>query len=120
MRPIRRIAPEDATENNAAMGRKCTPQRAYARACILSPFFCILRARNTHHLEHFMKSNVGTIDKVVRLVIGVALLAVLVFADGWGRYLGLIGIIPIVTALVGYCPLYSVCGASTCRIPDKS
>lgn len=57
-----------------------------------------------------MKQNVGGIDKVVRIVAGIALV-------GWGvatnNWLGAIGIIPLVTALAGWCPAYLLIGAST-------
>ncbi len=51
-----------------------------------------------------MKQNVGKTDKVIRLIIGVILLVFGLIAKSW---LGLIGIIPIFTALVSWCPLYS-------------
>ncbi len=63
-----------------------------------------------------LKTNVGNIDKVLRLVAGVALL-VWFFAEqgsGFWHYAKLIGIVPILTALVGSCPLYTILGISTC------
>ena len=61
-----------------------------------------------------MKANVGTIDKAVRVVLGVALLSLLFVVDGGLRWLGLVGLVPLATTLFGYCPLYSVLGMSTC------
>ena len=58
-----------------------------------------------------MKRNEGTLDRVVRVALGVALLA-LVFV-GPQTWLGLVGVVPLVTGLVGYCPLYRVLGLST-------
>ena len=58
-----------------------------------------------------MKRNEGTVDRVVRVVLGVALLA-LVFV-GPQTWLGLIGVVPLVTGLVGYCPLYGLLGLRT-------
>ncbi len=58
-----------------------------------------------------MKHNIGSLDRNIRLVIGIALLA-LVFVGPktpWG-YLGLV---PLLTALIGSCPLYSILGLST-------
>ena len=63
--------------------------------------------------------NVGSVDKVVRVIIGIAILSLLVFLDGNARYLGLIGIIPLATALFGFCPLYKIFGISTCPIKEK-
>jgi hypothetical protein len=62
------------------------------------------------------KTNVGTIDRVLRIAVGVALLAWFFVDQGSGfwHYAKLIGIVPILTALMGSCPLYSVLGLSTC------
>jgi hypothetical protein len=69
-----------------------------------------------------MKINVGTIDRVVRVLVGLVLIAFafgLVWpATGW-NWVGWIGIIPLVTGAVGSCPLYSVLGLSTCAMPKK-
>ena len=64
-----------------------------------------------------MKKNIGSIDKILRLVIGLALLA---YGFVSGSLLGLIGIVPIFTALINICPLYSILGLSTsCSISNK-
>jgi len=63
-----------------------------------------------------MSANVGMIDRLARVVVGIALIA---FALGliapgtsWA-WVGWIGVVPILTALIGYCPAYSVVGCST-------
>jgi hypothetical protein len=61
-----------------------------------------------------MKTNVGGIDKIARILLGVILLSLVVVLEGGARWLGLIGLVPLLTALVGYCPLYTVLGVSTC------
>ena len=61
-----------------------------------------------------MKLNVGGIDKVVRIAAGLALLSLVVLLEGSMRWIGLIGIVPLVTGLVGFCPLYSILGINTC------
>jgi len=58
-----------------------------------------------------MNRNEGTLDRVVRVVLGLALLA-LVFV-GPKSWWGLIGLVPLVTGLVGYCPLYGLLGFRT-------
>ncbi len=60
-----------------------------------------------------MQLNVGSIDRVARVIIGLALLA-LVFV-GPKTLWGLIGLIPLGTALVGYCPAYGLLGICTTR-----
>ena len=59
-----------------------------------------------------MPRNEGTIDRALRIIVGLVLLA-LVFV-GPKTPLGWIGIVPLVTGLVGMCPLYSVLGITTC------
>jgi hypothetical protein len=62
------------------------------------------------------KNNVGSLDRVVRIVIGLGALGFFATNTGPMRWLGLIGIIPVVTALAGTCPLYSLFGLSTCPV----
>ena len=55
------------------------------------------------------------IDRVLRVIIGAALLWYALFAAQTGyNWIGWIGVVPLVTALVGVCPLYSILGVSTC------
>ncbi len=61
-----------------------------------------------------MKQNVGKIDKIVRVVVGLALLSLLFILEGDARWWGLVGLIPLGTAAIGFCPLYPVLGISTC------
>jgi Protein of unknown function (DUF2892) len=60
-------------------------------------------------------TNVGGIDRILRIVVGLALLAgFFLNTEGAWRGLYLIGIIPLATGLFSTCPLYSVLGISTC------
>ncbi len=59
-----------------------------------------------------MTCNVGTVDRVIRVIVGVVLIA-LVFVGPKTPW-GWIGVIPLVTGLIGYCPLYSLLGIRTC------
>lgn len=62
-----------------------------------------------------LKKNVGSIDRILRIVLGLALLAGFFFnGDGAYSWLYLIGIIPLATGLMSSCPLYSILGLSTC------
>lgn len=58
-----------------------------------------------------MKINEGNLDRILRLVAGVAIIAWGFLAQNW---LGAIGIIPLATGLIGWCPLYSVLHLNTC------
>jgi len=60
------------------------------------------------------KPNVGALDRALRIVVGIALIVMtlmgLIGVWGW------IGVVPLVTAAIGSCPLYSVLGMSTCPV----
>jgi hypothetical protein len=59
-----------------------------------------------------MKRNMGTADRIVRATLGVGIIGAGIAFQSW---LGLIGIVPLVTALAGRCPAYLPFGISTCR-----
>ena len=59
-----------------------------------------------------MQTNVGTIDRILRAVIGLALIA-LTWAGTIGVW-GWIGVVPLMTAALGFCPLYTMLGFSSC------
>lgn len=64
-----------------------------------------------------MSTNMGSIDRVARVVVGLALIAYAIplgFAPTGWNWLGWIGVIPLVTAVFGFCPLYVLLGVSTC------
>lgn len=64
-----------------------------------------------------MQKNVGTIDRIVRLIVGAVLIAYalgLVAPDTGYNVWGWIGIVPVLTAFVSFCPLYRVLGIRTC------
>ena len=63
-----------------------------------------------------MSSNVGSVDRVARIVIGLALLTFALYSGNQYAWLGYIGIVPILTAMFGMCPLYSLLGVSTCAV----
>jgi hypothetical protein len=60
-----------------------------------------------------MTCNVGTADRILRALAGLALLSLLVLLDGNARWLGLIGLVPLLTAAVRFCPLYTALGIHT-------
>lgn len=59
-----------------------------------------------------MKCNVGKTDKVIRIILGVLIGAAGVYFNSWW---GLVGIVPVFTALINWCPLYFPFGIRTCR-----
>lgn len=58
-----------------------------------------------------MNANVGTIDKSLRIIVGIALIALAAFnVIGWWGY---IGIVPLLTGLFNFCPAYTLLGMNT-------
>jgi len=60
-----------------------------------------------------MKANVGGIDRILRIAVGVVVVALAVTGKigAWGY----IGVLPILTGLIGWCPGYSPFGINTCK-----
>jgi len=63
-----------------------------------------------------MKCNVGKTDKIVRWIVGLAVIVIGLYLRSWW---GLLGLIPIVTAVIGLCPLYLPFGINTCKTPQN-
>ena len=61
-----------------------------------------------------MKPNEGTIDRALRVAVGILLLA-LTFTNTIGMW-GWIGVVPLLTGAIGWCPLYTVFGINTCSM----
>jgi len=66
-----------------------------------------------------MKANVGGIDRTLRILAGIALLALVFVLEGNARWFGLVGLVPLATGLIGYCPAYALFGLSTCPMEAK-
>lgn len=65
-------------------------------------------------------NNVGSIDRILRAVLGVALLvAFFLLPEASYRWWLLIGVVPLATAAMGSCPLYSIFGLSTCPMKQS-
>lgn len=61
-----------------------------------------------------MAVNVGGIDRGLRIIVGIAVLALFFLLEGNARYWALLGFVPLLTGLFKVCPLYSILGISTC------
>lgn len=64
-----------------------------------------------------MSTNEHWMDRTLRVVLGLGLLALTV--AGPHTLWGLLGLLPLATGVVGFCPLYRVLGFSTCQMPRK-
>jgi hypothetical protein len=67
------------------------------------------------------KTNEGTVDRALRIILGLALLGWFFMDQGAGfwHYAKLIGIVPLLTGLLGSCPVYSILGVSTCPMKNS-
>jgi hypothetical protein len=70
------------------------------------------------HKEEKMKTNVGMADKIFRIIVGIALIIislVVAMSTALKIILLVVGIILIITALTGFCGLYTILGVNTCK-----
>lgn len=65
-----------------------------------------------------MKANVGGVDRILRILVGLALIA-MVFVGPMTPW-GWVGVVPLVTGLFKFCPFYPLLGVNTCGCADKS
>jgi hypothetical protein len=73
-----------------------------------------LRRHHFHtHKDISMKLNVGGVDRVIRIAVGLVLLGLA--ASGTIGWWGWLGIVPLATGAVGWCPPYALFGWSTCK-----
>ena len=70
-------------------------------------------------LTSIMKSNLGTIDRAVRIVLALALFSLFLIIQGNLRWIGLIGLVPLVTGLAGICPIYTMIGINTRKVANN-
>lgn len=61
-----------------------------------------------------MKTNIGSLDRILRILAGLALLSAGLYFKSWW---GLVGLVPLLTAAVRFCPAYLPLGLSTCTRP---
>ena len=66
-----------------------------------------------------MKTNVGGLDRVLRIVVGLVFLSAVVMVEGNTRWFGLIGLLPLFTGIFAYCPAYVLFGFSSCPLENK-
>ena len=63
-----------------------------------------------------MKKNVGGVDRAIRAIAGLVIIGLgVVFQSWWGA----IGIVPLFTSAVGWCPPYAMLGFSSCKVAEK-
>jgi hypothetical protein len=68
-------------------------------------------------------TNVGLIDRIARIAVGVLLIAYAIpigFAETGWNWVGWIGVVPLLTAALGYCPAYTLLGVTTCPVKQHN
>lgn len=63
-----------------------------------------------------MKTNVGKVDKVIRLLLAIALSSLFFLLPGQQKWLGLLGLVPLLTGAINWCPIYAILGIDTCKL----
>jgi len=64
-----------------------------------------------------MKKNAGSIDRGIRIVAGTGIIAAGVY---YQNYWGAVGLIPLITGMIGWCPAYTLFGLSSCKATPRS
>jgi len=67
--------------------------------------------------ENIMQKNLGVSDRFIRIILGLVIIAIGVL---YQSYWGVIGAIPLLTSLMGWCPAYQIFGLSTCGVKEKN
>ena len=60
-----------------------------------------------------MQANIGTVDRVVRIIVGLIFLSLVVLLKDNARWIGLVGLVPLLTGVFRWCPLYTAFGVRT-------
>ncbi len=63
-----------------------------------------------------MTRNVGSVDRALRAILGIGLIVWALMGTGQYAWLGWIGVVPLLTAVVGWCPPYGLLGINTCDV----
>lgn len=63
-----------------------------------------------------MNPNVGSVDRAIRIVAGLIIIALGLFFGSWW---GVVGVVPIATGLIRWCPAYLPLGLSTCKVKPQ-
>ena len=69
-----------------------------------------------------MSANVGSLNRIIRIVVGLVLIAYAIpigFSNTGWNWVGWIGVVPILTAVFRFCPAYTILGFNSCRFDRK-
>lgn len=66
-----------------------------------------------------MEKNIGGFDRPLRIVAGLVILSLFFIIEGPNRWFALLGIVPLFTGLIGWCPAYTLFGIRTCKLKSR-
>lgn len=66
-----------------------------------------------------MKQNVGSIDKVIRIILAVGIASLYFLLEGGMKNLAFIAVVPLLTSAISFCPLYAILGINTCPMKKE-
>ena len=67
-----------------------------------------------------MNANVGGVDRLLRILAGIGILGLVFVLEGDARWWGLVGLLPLATGVIRFCPAYWPFGLSTCPLERKN
>ena len=67
-----------------------------------------------------MGNNVGTVDRIIRIIVGLGMLSLFFWVEGKERFWGLLGLILLLTGVLGLCPFYALIGFKTCPLRNQA
>jgi hypothetical protein len=113
---IRRVLPPHSGEKVSLYQQLARRRlRDAEMACVLITNSSVAAATYVkNHWRPTMKTNEGNLDRVLRVVAGLVLIGLA--ATGKVGLWGYIGVVPLLTGAVGFCPLYTVLGLNTCPV----
>lgn len=62
----------------------------------------------------------GIIDRIIRALAGLGMLSLILWGQGKERFWGLLGLIPLLSGIMGLCPFYALVGFKTCPLKDEN
>jgi hypothetical protein len=68
-------------------------------------------------MHRLFRTNEHPIDRLLRIILGLSILSLTIL--GPRTLWGLVGVVPLITGIVGYCPLYSILGINTCPVNNQ-
>lgn len=95
--------------------------RVFVVAARITPFYPLLPRQRSRYTDLYMKPNIGTADRILRLVFAILLAGLAIQADStlWRVVFALGSLFCVYQALTSWCVLYALMGKNTCPLPPQ-